>query len=196
MATAQNRELGGSPLESRLHSSAYAGGIDFAHDSDSRVWLFTGAIAGSLVRGSEAALLRTQQTSARYYQRPDAEHIELDSTATSLGGFYAMAYVGKQAGTFTMRNGFAYVSPGYEVNDLGFQSDADRILIDNQSPETVARWCAEAKRARPAIFVEASGNMRLENVRSYAEAGADAVSVGSLTHSVAAADVSLELSRG
>jgi nicotinate-nucleotide pyrophosphorylase (carboxylating) len=73
---------------------------------------------------------------------------------------------------------------------------ADRILIDNQSPETVARWCAEAKRARPAIFVEASGNMRLENVRSYAEAGADAVSVGSLTHSVAAADVSLELSRG
>jgi len=130
MATAQNRDLGGSPLETRLHSSAYTGGIDFAHDSDSRVWLFTGAIAGSRVGGSEAALLRTQQTSARYYQRPDADHVEIDSTATSLGGFYAMAYVGKQAGTFTMRNGFAYVSPGYEVNDLGFQSEADRILVD------------------------------------------------------------------
>jgi hypothetical protein len=130
MATAQNRDLGGSPLETRLHSSAYTGGIDFAHDSDSRVWLFTAAIAGSRVGGSEAALLRTQQTSARYYQRPDADHVELDSTATSLGGFYAMAYVGKQAGTFTMRNGFAYVSPGYEVNDLGFQSEADRILVD------------------------------------------------------------------
>ena len=73
---------------------------------------------------------------------------------------------------------------------------ADRILIDNQPAGIVARWCATAKRARPAIFVEASGNMRLENVRSYAEAGVDAVSVGSLTHSVAAADVSLELSRG
>jgi hypothetical protein len=130
MATALNRELAGSPLESRLHSSAYTAGIDFAHDSDSRVWLFTGAIAGSRVSGNEDAILRTQQTSAHYYQRPDADHIDLDSTATSLGGFYAMAYVGKQAGTFTMRNGFAYVSPGYEVNDLGFQSDADRILID------------------------------------------------------------------
>jgi hypothetical protein len=130
MATAQNRDLSGSPLETRLHSSAYTGGVDFAHDSDSRVWLFTGAIAGSRVGGSEAALLRTQQTSARYYQRPDADHVDLDSAATSLGGFYAMAYVGKQAGTFTMRNGFAYVSPGYEVNDLGFQSEADRILVD------------------------------------------------------------------
>ncbi|MGE0158990.1 MAG: DUF5916 domain-containing protein [Gemmatimonadales bacterium] len=130
MATAQNRALSGSPLESRLHSSAYTAGVDFAHDSDSRRWLFTGAIAGSHVAGSQAALLRTQQTSARYYQRPDADHVEIDSMATSLGGFYAMAYVGKQAGTFTMRNGFAYVSPGYEVNDLGFQSDADRILID------------------------------------------------------------------
>ena len=73
---------------------------------------------------------------------------------------------------------------------------ADRILIDNQPPAIVARWCAAAKRARPAIFVEASGNMRLESVRGYAEAGVDAVSVGSLTQSVAAADVSLELSRG
>jgi hypothetical protein len=130
MATAQNRDLGGSPLETRLHSSAYTAGIDFAYDSNSRTWLFTGAIAGSRVSGSEAALLRTQQTSARYYHRPDADHVDVDSAATSLGGFYAMAYVGKQAGTFTMRNGFAYVSPGYEVNDLGFQSDADRILID------------------------------------------------------------------
>jgi hypothetical protein len=130
MATAMNRDLGGSPLESRLHRSAYAAGLDFAFDSDNRVWLFTGAVASSRVAGSEASIARTQQTSARYFQRPDAEHIDLDTLATSLGGYYVMAYVGKQAGTFTMRNGFAYVSPGYEVNDLGFQSDADRILFD------------------------------------------------------------------
>jgi nicotinate-nucleotide pyrophosphorylase (carboxylating) len=74
---------------------------------------------------------------------------------------------------------------------------ADRILIDNQPPEVVARWCAIARashRAGEPVFVEASGNMRLETVRSYAQAGVDAVSVGSLTHSVAAADVSLEIS--
>jgi nicotinate-nucleotide pyrophosphorylase (carboxylating) len=70
---------------------------------------------------------------------------------------------------------------------------ADRILIDNQSPETVARWTAIAKERTPAPWVEASGNMRLDTVRAYALAGPDCVSVGALTHSVRAADISLEL---
>lgn len=70
---------------------------------------------------------------------------------------------------------------------------ADRILIDNQSPETVARWCALARKAKRPPLLEASGNMRLDTVRAYALAGVDAVSVGALTHSVPAADVSLEL---
>jgi nicotinate-nucleotide pyrophosphorylase (carboxylating) len=70
---------------------------------------------------------------------------------------------------------------------------ADRILIDNQPPEVVARWSAIAKTSEHRPFLEASGNMRLETVRAYAEAGVDAVSVGALTHSVMAADISLEL---
>ncbi len=70
---------------------------------------------------------------------------------------------------------------------------ADAILIDNQNPETVARWCALARAAQKPPTLEASGNVRLDNVRAYAEAGPDAVSVGALTHSVAAADLSLEL---
>ena len=72
-------------------------------------------------------------------------------------------------------------------------SGADRVLIDNQAPETVARWCAIVRAAARPPFIEASGNMRLDTVRAYALAGADAISVGALTHSVAAADVSLEL---
>jgi nicotinate-nucleotide pyrophosphorylase (carboxylating) len=70
---------------------------------------------------------------------------------------------------------------------------ADQILIDNQTPETVARWTAIAKERVPAPWVEASGNMRLDTVRAYALAGPDCLSVGALTHSVRAADVSLEL---
>ncbi len=130
MATAMNRDLGGSPLETRLHGSGYTAGLDFARDSDDRVWLLTGALAASRVAGHEGAIARTQQSSARYFQRPDADHLDLDPTATSLRGYYAMVYFGKQAGRFTMRNGFAYVSPAYDVNDLGFQSEADRILFD------------------------------------------------------------------
>jgi nicotinate-nucleotide pyrophosphorylase (carboxylating) len=71
---------------------------------------------------------------------------------------------------------------------------ADRILIDNQSPETVRRWAAIAREGERPPAVEASGNMTLERVREYALAGADEISVGALTHSVAAADISLEIS--
>ena len=73
------------------------------------------------------------------------------------------------------------------------ESGADIVLIDNQTPETVRRWCALARWGPRAPVIEASGNMTLERVRAYAEAGADRISVGALTHSVEAADISLEL---
>lgn len=70
---------------------------------------------------------------------------------------------------------------------------ADRLLVDNQDPATVAAWGALARKIRPGILVEATGGITLDNVREYARAGADFVSVGALTHSVAAADIALEL---
>ncbi|MFN2634587.1 MAG: carboxylating nicotinate-nucleotide diphosphorylase [Thermoanaerobaculia bacterium] len=73
------------------------------------------------------------------------------------------------------------------------EAGADQILIDNQTPETVARWMAIARQRQPPPWVEASGNMSLATVRRYALAGPDCVSVGALTHSVRAADLSLDL---
>lgn len=70
---------------------------------------------------------------------------------------------------------------------------ADMILIDNQTPETVARWTALVRRSPNPPLVEASGGITLENVRQYAEAGPDRISVGALTHSVTAADIALEV---
>ena len=70
---------------------------------------------------------------------------------------------------------------------------ADAILIDNQPPATVARWVGIARSGPRSPAIEASGNMRLETVRDYALAGAGSISVGALTHSVRAADISLEI---
>jgi nicotinate-nucleotide pyrophosphorylase (carboxylating) len=70
---------------------------------------------------------------------------------------------------------------------------ADRVLIDNQSAETVRRWVSIARTSDRPPTIEASGNMTLARVRDYAVAGADEISVGALTHSVAAADISLEI---
>jgi nicotinate-nucleotide pyrophosphorylase (carboxylating) len=70
---------------------------------------------------------------------------------------------------------------------------ATRLLIDNQTPPTLGAWAERARTLAPGIEIEATGGITLENVRSYAEPGADFVSIGALTHSVRAADLAIEV---
>lgn len=67
---------------------------------------------------------------------------------------------------------------------------AEMLLLDNFAPEDVRRAIALVAGRVP---VEASGGIRLENVRAFAEAGADFIAIGALTHSAPAADISLEI---
>ena len=73
---------------------------------------------------------------------------------------------------------------------------ATRLLVDNQTPDTVRAWAALARDLSPAIELEATGGITLENVADYADAGVDFVSIGALTHSTVAADISLEVVEG
>lgn len=77
--------------------------------------------------------------------------------------------------------------------DEACDAGATRLLIDNQTPATVANWGARARSRVTDIEIEATGGITLENVARYAQAAADFISIGALTHSVVAADVSLEL---
>jgi nicotinate-nucleotide pyrophosphorylase (carboxylating) len=70
---------------------------------------------------------------------------------------------------------------------------ATRLLVDNQPPATVRAWARRARELVPGIEIEATGGIALSNVREYAEAGVDFVSIGALTHSVVAADIGLEI---
>jgi nicotinate-nucleotide pyrophosphorylase (carboxylating) len=70
---------------------------------------------------------------------------------------------------------------------------ATRLLIDNQEPTEFRRLASVARESVSNIEIEATGGMTLETARDYAEAGADFLSVGALTHSVIAADVALEI---
>jgi nicotinate-nucleotide pyrophosphorylase (carboxylating) len=70
---------------------------------------------------------------------------------------------------------------------------AGHLLLDNLTPAEAADWVREiAGRAK----VELSGSITLENVRAYAEAGADFVSSGAITHSARAVDISFRLELG
>jgi nicotinate-nucleotide pyrophosphorylase (carboxylating) len=76
-----------------------------------------------------------------------------------------------------------------EVEDA-LAAGAEMLLLDNFTPEEVRRAVAQIAGRVP---VEASGGIRLETARAFAEAGADFLAVGALTHSAAAADISLEI---
>lgn len=70
---------------------------------------------------------------------------------------------------------------------------ADRLLIDNRPADVVRAWAERARRLRAGILIEASGGITLANIRAYAEAGVDFVSLGAITHSARALDVALTL---
>jgi nicotinate-nucleotide pyrophosphorylase (carboxylating) len=71
---------------------------------------------------------------------------------------------------------------------------ADVILLDNMSPEMVREAVRMARQTSPDVLLEASGSITRETVRQYAEAGVDYISVGALTHSAPAVDISFKIS--
>jgi nicotinate-nucleotide pyrophosphorylase (carboxylating) len=70
---------------------------------------------------------------------------------------------------------------------------AEAVLLDNMSPDDCRRAVERVQRHSRPVPLEASGGIALHNVRAYAEAGVDYISIGALTHSVQAVDLSMRL---
>src|SRR3984957_6877867 len=70
---------------------------------------------------------------------------------------------------------------------------AESILLDNMTPAQVKKAVKQIRATLPKVPIEASGNMNLKTVRDYALAGVDFVSIGALTHSAAAVDLSMRI---
>ena len=80
-----------------------------------------------------------------------------------------------------------------EELDQVLEHGAEAVLLDNMTPEQVRQAVERVGKLDRPVPLEASGGITLENVRSYAEAGVSFISVGALTHSVAAADLSMRI---
>lgn len=127
MFTAVNRDINTSSLD-YLHSAAYVGGINFQHNWDDRTWYFAGNAEFSNVRGKENAIITTQRSSARYYQRPDANYISVDSSLTSLSGYGGTLKLGKSSKKkIQFETSLTLRSPGLEFNDIGYMRATDII---------------------------------------------------------------------
>lgn len=72
-------------------------------------------------------------------------------------------------------------------------SGVKRLLLDNQSAESLKHLVAMARELDPAVKLEASGNVNLDNVAEVASTGVDYISIGAITHSARASDFSLNV---
>jgi nicotinate-nucleotide pyrophosphorylase (carboxylating) len=70
---------------------------------------------------------------------------------------------------------------------------AESILLDNMTPKEVANAVKLIRKSLPRATIEASGNMNLKTLAAYAKTGVDFISVGALTHSAAAVDLSMRI---
>jgi nicotinate-nucleotide pyrophosphorylase (carboxylating) len=73
------------------------------------------------------------------------------------------------------------------------QHGGEGLLLDNMTPDLVRACVERVKSHSRRIPLEASGGINLENVRLYADTGVDYISVGALTHSPTAVDLSLRI---
>ncbi|MBN1827023.1 MAG: carbohydrate binding family 9 domain-containing protein [Candidatus Eisenbacteria bacterium] len=129
MLTGAGRDMSdGEPVASELVRSAVTGGADWTWRFGDHAYALTGHVGFSHVRGDSSAILRVQRSSAHYYQRPDADHVDLDSSRTSLTGHAFALELEKNAGRHWLWEGsVSFESPGFELNDLGELQSADDI---------------------------------------------------------------------
>jgi Domain of unknown function (DUF5916)/Carbohydrate family 9 binding domain-like len=127
IATAVNRKFSSPAVADELPEQSYVTGVDGHYFLDhKRNWVLNGRFAGSSVRGSTGAITQLQQASQRYFDRPDATHLELDPAATSLGGWTGAINLNRQSGVHLTNLSLWAVSPGMDSSDAGFTFNSDR----------------------------------------------------------------------
>jgi len=128
MFTSTNRQLDPGVV---LASSATTGGVDYDWRFGRRLAL-RGYWAGSALRGSAEAIAARQESTVHSFQRPGATYVGYDATRTSLAGQAGQVSLQKIAGErVRFSSVWSFKSPGFDINDLGFQRRADIRTIMN-----------------------------------------------------------------
>ncbi len=128
MSTYVQRDFSDPALRDQINNNAVMGGIDgwTAFDSD-KTWVLTLWGGATNVTGNPTRIFALQKSSQHYFQRPDAPYVHLDTSATSISGYAGRLFLTKQKGNFTVNGSLGVISPGFDVNDMGFQWRTDYI---------------------------------------------------------------------
>lgn len=121
MLTAVERDIESSSLAERaLARRAYSGIVDTRLRWNGGQYDASAFAGFSYVAGDSLAIAAQQTSSRRYFQRPDADHVEFDPRRTSLGGYFLGINHSKLSGAHWLWDvDLVAESPGYEINDLG-----------------------------------------------------------------------------
>ena len=165
MLTGVHRDLSDDELRPMLRGDAYVGGVDFEHSWARRLWTLSGYVSASRVSGSADAIARTQASSGRYFQRPDAEHLELDPERTSLGGTAAALAI-RRSGDWDMSVQLRQVTPGFEMNDIGFAPRSDLRSVATFLGRRVPKPNALLREHSMAVYTTHAWNLGGDNIFS------------------------------
>ncbi len=128
LSTATARNFTDDRLRSQINSSALVFAADgYTFIGAERKYVLTGYVGGSRVNGSSERITSLQQSSLHYFGRPDADHLSVDSSATSMQGTSARFALNKQNGRVQFNAALGYISPGFDINDLGFMFRTDIV---------------------------------------------------------------------
>jgi len=131
MFTSTNRSINDVNLDF-LSRNAYTGGLDILHHWKDKEYYIDARLIGSYVNGSKEAITDLQESSARYYQRPGADYLRFDTASTHLNGYGGRFRIGKGSkGFWQYSTGATWLSPGLELNDLGYMMYSDVINQEN-----------------------------------------------------------------
>jgi hypothetical protein len=136
MATSVVRDIRDSTLRTQLNTHSEAGGVETELWWGKRNYQLMANATMSQVSGSPTDILGIQEASARYFQRPDRHNgrnglfsNRLDSTLTALRGYSFYTRLAKEGGDWLWEVQTDVVSPGFEANDVAFNTQSDRIFM-------------------------------------------------------------------
>ncbi|MGK7312390.1 MAG: DUF5916 domain-containing protein [Candidatus Longimicrobiales bacterium M2_2A_002] len=126
--TTTHRSLPGGGELDWLRRAAYTGGVDVRHRFGNDMYSISASLVGSRVVGTAEAIDEIQTSPVHYFQRPDADHLDYDPSRTSLNGFAGKLELWKLQGNWRFAVFGQTSSPGFEANDLGFQTSSDLAM--------------------------------------------------------------------
>lgn len=128
LATYTGRNFDDPQLSNQINGHALTSGVDgWTFLDNDKTYVLTGWTGFSSVGGTSQRLVDLQESSRHYFQRPDANYVEVDPDATSLNGSAGRFTVNKEKGNVIFNSAFGWISPGFDLNDVGFLYRADVI---------------------------------------------------------------------